>query len=182
MDDLEVLATLQAEAATWTKRNFPNQPAYHPLLGVVEEIGEMLEAKHAGNEAGVRDAFADVIIFVSNLCTHHDLSIARLWSGRFSSFPLLLPTDQPPGKTVVPAFDSLIIAAARVAHHRLKYEQKIRGNSHDHLHKMANALELLLACVDVLMPGVVHVAFKIWREEVQPRNWRSEAKELTAGT
>lgn len=39
--DSGTLKQIQEEAAEWTVRNFPNQPEYHPLLGVIEEIGEL---------------------------------------------------------------------------------------------------------------------------------------------
>lgn len=173
MTDPEMLEILQAEAAAWTLRNFPDQPAYHPLLGMVEELGELLEAVEAANFGAVHDAFADILIFAANLCTHCDLSVATIWENRLDALP---PTHAvaPVSLAPSPAIPALTIAMGKVAHHRLKYEQGIRGNAQDHLNGLANALAHLFVAVDALLPNVVPVAFKVWREEVQPRNWRAD--------
>lgn len=166
MDDIEKLDAMQAEAKEWTKRNFPNQPSYHPLLGMVEELGEFCEAK---NESDVQDALADFMIFTTNFCTHCSLSISALWQQRFTSLP---STDSAPfPAAAMPALQMLHIAVGRIAHHRLKYEQKIRGDRAEHLCRMSDALCLALASVDALLPDVVGVTFRVWREHVQPRNW-----------
>jgi NTP pyrophosphatase (non-canonical NTP hydrolase) len=37
-------ARLQQECAEWVAHNFPNHPNHHPVLGVVEELGELAES------------------------------------------------------------------------------------------------------------------------------------------
>lgn len=37
------LDTIQKEAREWTERNFPNQPWIHPLIGMIEEVGELAD-------------------------------------------------------------------------------------------------------------------------------------------
>lgn len=39
-----MLSKLQSEHATWVDREFPNQPAYLPAIGMVEEAGELCHA------------------------------------------------------------------------------------------------------------------------------------------
>jgi NTP pyrophosphatase (non-canonical NTP hydrolase) len=74
---------LQEQNREWANRNFdPNTPAWQPLLGAVEELGELAHAHlkqaqsirtNEDHEANGRDAVADVIIY---LC---DYSSRRGW-------------------------------------------------------------------------------------------------------
>lgn len=85
----EGLAALQEEHAQWTRRNFPGQTSHQPLLGVIEEVGELAHA-HLKNEQKIRgygdarggdvegrrrtraevsDAIGDIVIYLSGYCT-----------------------------------------------------------------------------------------------------------------
>jgi NTP pyrophosphatase (non-canonical NTP hydrolase) len=75
MFDLE---KFQGEVSEWTRRNFGDQPAYRPLLGAVEEIGELAHA-HLKEEQKIRgtaeelqalakDAVGDVIVYLADYC------------------------------------------------------------------------------------------------------------------
>jgi NTP pyrophosphatase (non-canonical NTP hydrolase) len=73
------LRQLQSEQQAWANHNFPNRKPYYSLLGAVEEIGElshahlkMLEGIRGTREQhheAIRDAVADVVIFLANYCT-----------------------------------------------------------------------------------------------------------------
>ena len=73
------LSRLQAEQREWSERNFGPHPAWHPLLGVVEEVGELAHAflkaeqgirgSREELEAEAKDAVADAVIFLSDFCT-----------------------------------------------------------------------------------------------------------------
>jgi NTP pyrophosphatase (non-canonical NTP hydrolase) len=88
------LKRLQAEIAPWEKHNFGDRPAWHPLLGVLEELGELSHAflkraqgirgtpeKHA---ADIRDACADLIIFLCDFATTEgidlDNAVTETWA------------------------------------------------------------------------------------------------------
>lgn len=73
------LRQLQAEQKQWVEHNFPGREDYYPLLGAVEELGELAHA-HLKQRQGIRgtaeqhaakakDAVADVIIFLADYCT-----------------------------------------------------------------------------------------------------------------
>ena len=72
-----MLKKLQEEQAPWVKKNFGDRPSYWPLLGVVEEVGELCHA-HLKNEQGIRvnedhfenkrDAVADIVIYLADYC------------------------------------------------------------------------------------------------------------------
>lgn len=69
---------LQADVAKWAAHNFPNTPSHRPLLGAMEEIGELSHAhlkmdqcirgSHAEHMAAKSDAVGDTIIYLSHYC------------------------------------------------------------------------------------------------------------------
>ena len=87
------LKTLQEELKPWVLHNFGTRPAYHPLLGAVEEIGELAHA-HLKQEQGIRtdedhdekakDAVADAIIYLADYCNCRgfdmDDIVTKVWN------------------------------------------------------------------------------------------------------
>lgn len=79
------LSELQQKVKQWTSHNFPDTPAYRPLLGIVEEVGELAHA-HLKMEQGIRnikhedkiDAIGDTIIYMADYCNRNgiDLEVA----------------------------------------------------------------------------------------------------------
>jgi len=69
------LRELQAEQVPWVKHNFGDRPSWMPLLGAVEELGELAHA-HLKKAQGIRvsenhtektrDAVADIIIYLAD--------------------------------------------------------------------------------------------------------------------
>lgn len=76
----------QAEQELWVRRNFPGRTCFHPLLGLQEEVGELahhvlkrdqgirLEEDH---DAGIRDAVADIFIYLADFCTAEELDLGE---------------------------------------------------------------------------------------------------------
>lgn len=70
--------TLQSEVGEWSDRNFPGKEAVDPLLGAVEEIGELshafLKAKQGirgtaeEHRLAERDAVADTVVYLADFC------------------------------------------------------------------------------------------------------------------
>jgi len=70
---------MQLEQAEWSKKNFPDSPSYHPLLGVVEEVGELCHAilkleqgirgKPEDHDLAGQDAVGDTLIYLMDFCT-----------------------------------------------------------------------------------------------------------------
>ena len=87
MNDEMTFRDLQEQQVAWVKHNFGERPAYHPLLGAVEELGELAHA-HLKSEQGIRttedhaanakDAVADIIIFLSDYCTAQGYDLQRI--------------------------------------------------------------------------------------------------------
>lgn len=71
------LAQLQNELRPWVQHNFPDRPAHQPLLGVMEELGELAHS-HLKEEQRIRvsenhvrkikDAIGDICIFLADYC------------------------------------------------------------------------------------------------------------------
>jgi len=79
------LHQLQAEVTAWSQRNFPNNKPYHPLLGAMEELGELTHA-HLKLEQGIRgseselkaakiDAIGDIIIYLADYCGRNGINL-----------------------------------------------------------------------------------------------------------
>lgn len=87
------LAMIESHINEWQRRNFPNTPLYRPLLGAMEELGELCHAvlkreqgirgtseQHAD---AVRDALGDVVIFLIHVAAIEGTTLAacieRAW-------------------------------------------------------------------------------------------------------
>lgn len=80
------LKDLQEEMLEWQKHNFPNSAPYIPLLGALEELGELAHA-HIKSEQGIRgtkeehhaakvDAIGDVIIYLVDYCNRFEINLS----------------------------------------------------------------------------------------------------------
>ena len=79
-----MLKKLQKENKEWTEYNFPNKEPWHPLLGVVEEVGELAHA-HLKMVQGIRrneklmdlayDAVGDIIIYLADYCNQMNFDL-----------------------------------------------------------------------------------------------------------
>ena len=75
------------ESITWTQRNFGEHPSWHPLLGIVEEVGELSHA-HLKSEQGIRgsvdehllekiDAIGDIVIYLTDYCNQEGINFEQ---------------------------------------------------------------------------------------------------------
>jgi NTP pyrophosphatase (non-canonical NTP hydrolase) len=79
-DNLDItmnLKQLQDELKPWVLHNFGQRPSYQPLLGALEELGELAHAHlkqeqqirtNEDHEANAKDAIADTIIYLADYC------------------------------------------------------------------------------------------------------------------
>lgn len=88
-DSKLTFAEVQSRARAWQSKNFDihDKTATHNLLGVGEEVGELMHA-HLKGEQGIRhtpeqikamkeNAVGDIIIFLSNYCYAENIDIAK---------------------------------------------------------------------------------------------------------
>lgn len=84
------LDVVQREQKEWSNRNFGPHPAWHPLLGVQEEVGELAHAylkreqqirgSRQQHDADIRDAVADIVIYLCDFCTCEGINLAEVVS------------------------------------------------------------------------------------------------------
>lgn len=87
-DNTLTFKQLQDENAEWQARNFPNSDPYYPLLGIMEEAGELahhhlkqLQGIRGTDEEhieGKRDAIGDITVYLSNYCTLNGLDFQSI--------------------------------------------------------------------------------------------------------
>lgn len=78
------LEQLQSEMQAWANHNFPKAKSYQPLLGAVEELGELAHT-HLKMEQNIRetnnedkwDAIGDIIIYLADYCNKNGIDIAK---------------------------------------------------------------------------------------------------------
>ena len=82
------LGQLQRELKCWVaKQNFKTRHELHPLLGVMEEVGELSHAVLKSRQ-GIRgteqkhrlkmlDAVGDIVIYLADFCTEHGFDFQR---------------------------------------------------------------------------------------------------------
>ena len=81
----EEFEQFQYEHSRWLDRNFPGQRGFEPLLGLVEEVGELSHA-HLKLAQGIRgtrdeliaqkeDAVGDIFIYLISYCCANELSL-----------------------------------------------------------------------------------------------------------
>ena len=79
------LADLQEAHRKWLAHNFPNQTPHQALLGVGEEVGELMHA-HLKMEQGIRgslheqteaaqDAIGDIVIYLASYCNTNGFAL-----------------------------------------------------------------------------------------------------------
>lgn len=79
------LDVVQQEQRAWVGRNFPGRQAYQPLLGAVEELGELAH-HHLKASLGIRgsqeehllaerDAVGDIVLFLADYCSARGFSL-----------------------------------------------------------------------------------------------------------
>jgi len=80
------LHELQAEVSAWSERNFGAQPAWKPLLGVGEEVGELNHAYLKQSQgirmdedhiANMQDAVGDIVIYLADFCHRMDINLGN---------------------------------------------------------------------------------------------------------
>lgn len=81
-----LLSNLQKEQSPWVEHNFGDRPAWMPLLGMMEELGELSHAflKKAQNirkqdyESKQKDAIGDIVIYMSDFCNSQGYNLEEI--------------------------------------------------------------------------------------------------------
>lgn len=120
MKDFQII---QDEQVEWVKHNFPHRETWQPLVGITEELGELLVAWNSLDEEGVKDSCADTMIFICDYLTGMGIKI--------SDIPYSEMFDELMFNRISNNADALLMVLGKLNHHHLKFEQHIRlGEDH----------------------------------------------------
>lgn len=143
------LADLQAAHKTWLAHNFPEQTPHQALLGVGEEVGELmhahlkLEQRIRGDRSlhldEARDAIGDIIIYLASYCNSNgfdlELCLNAAWAEVKSRDWQANAEDGKAGEFTVSAptciCGELFISKDCAVHGNLR----MRGNTIEHDHE-----------------------------------------------
>jgi hypothetical protein len=172
------LRQLQTEQVDWVRHNFSNpetgaeRPSWMPLMGVCEELGELVEAATAGHHSPeFYDGVADAIIFASDYCTAMGWDLQDIWDNGREQY----------GMDTKEHVRVMLVCIGRLQHHYLKTAQGIRGDAATHDREGQVWLGRLLFELAWIAGGdeEVHRHVASTWAVVRQRDWRKNA---TSGT
>jgi len=204
---MKSLEEIQKEVGEWSRENFGEQRSKHntvmyivsnksgvfgsnehplylgslaPLLGIVEEIGELAAATEAGDMAEMKDAVGDILIY---LCDYTSREATELNSDILGlAEDIVTDAEDDPERVRMNPFLGLSQAAGRLCHATLKWHQGIRGFDDPEKYRaardaaIARLLVPLSLYVSIYLPGdsLIKLLNNVWENEVKKRNWRKE--------
>lgn len=163
------LVALQNESAPWVAHNFGNRPSWQPLMGMVEEVAEMLIAE---DEHEVLDGIADFVIFAADYCNAMGWDLHTLFNERFEPRESVLRLSRT---------ETVVYCVGKMQHHYLKDAQNIRGDSAHHHERGRHFLRGALWAIFELFKGMTFDADEsaepflkhvdsVW-QKVRQRDW-----------
>lgn len=85
---MKTIRGIQLKQQEWAKRHFGDCPSYLPLLGIVEEVGELshshlkqsqgIRGDNAKHIADAKDAVGDIVIFLMDYCNRRGWDLQEI--------------------------------------------------------------------------------------------------------
>ena len=151
---------MQEEQIAWSKKNFGEQPAYRPMLGIIEELCELQQAWDDKDKPEIIDAIGDVGIYMLDYCGKRGWSLAEFWAGTDAMY--------------LETFWNVTPSIRKLAHHQLKGEQGIRGGAEVHDAKLRVQLSVVLKRLSLMAEAVGRdfpsIISEVWAK-VRLRDW-----------
>lgn len=144
------------EVGEWSITNFGNQDAIYPFIGLIEEIGELVEAKNIND---IHDSMGDCMIYLGDFIYRHgNIKIDELFEEKLEY-----------------TFKDILISIGHACHAVLKSKQNIRTNE-DHLVELKKALKYMVSTIRSYgTEDISVITLKTW-EIVKKRNWTKNKK------
>ena len=190
MNDLQ---NIQTQIGTWSSRNFKGQVAKHgvlesvamgcmaPLLGLVEESGELAEAT---TKEDALDAFGDIGVYLCDYCSRAGLDL----------FDVVEHTGVDPKHYIGHPTGGITVGVALLCRAHLKQAQGIRGFDDLHtfmtaqhkavaiiwvgLNRCTPSVELTDYVTDILLPVARKVLKRDWVERPNDANDATEVPQV----
>jgi hypothetical protein len=164
------LKQLQDEQRAWVAHNFPGRESWQPLMGIVEEFGELCDAGPIRTE-GQRnpeadDALADIVIFLADYCSAMGWELEAVAMRKRQHWQ----------------YEPLSRHIGKLCHHHLKRHEGIRGDAghHDAQGQLAAAKLWSRLCWKAGGKRVLMKLVKSTWAKVRQRDWRNQC-ESTSG-
>lgn len=163
------LRDLQREVSEWSQKNFGEVPAWMPLLGVCEELGELTAAYAEWDTQldEVADAAADTVVFLANFCGRYDASLSKCAETYGYNMATTADCD-------FVTIADLMAFVGKTQHHFLKQAQGIRNQENHRFEIMVcvgRIYNAVSAVCDYLGMDLIEETQKTWTE-VQKRDWK----------
>jgi NTP pyrophosphatase (non-canonical NTP hydrolase) len=160
----------QNEVATWVEHNFGtiyiSHYPYQPLLGMIEEIGELYEvietlksksAIETREILNIVDAIGDIMVYMADYCNCMQFKLEEI--AHYS----------------IQDNYSFIVVSGKLCHSHLKYEQNIRGNISEHLFQIKINLARVIMQLHIVCRehglNFLDCIFRTW-DVVKKRDWK----------
>ena len=154
-------SAIASGVATWSRQNFNDQKGIEhiaPLLGLVEELGELTEAIEQDRPVDpIHDAVGDIGIYCLDFIARAGLDVMEVWPD-----------------TVVKLPHSPLVYLSRMVHACLKRHQGIRGFDNDVQFKEVLTVntQYFLHAINSRYALTTHTT-NTWNKVVSKRNWVS---------
>lgn len=165
------LHVFQLEVWEWSRKNFGDQLAHRPLLGIVEECSEIIDATERGSRCDVADAVGDTMVYIADYCARRGFELTEI----VHSFDAIASSREGIDDAFEGYVQSLLLHVGRLCHAHLKQEQGIRLTE-DHV---GNAKLELRAIIGIVwsIATLQNIDFEAavastW-EHVSKRNWKA---------
>lgn len=187
------LKQLQEEQKPWVLHNFGEGQPYQPLLGLVEEIGELSGAvdqmegcindtdwSDASEET--KDAIADIVVYMCDYASRIGVDMGDIESDlRAPRTHNVSPSSLEDGQGWEDIHVTILMmlqCIGSISHHHLKSEQGIRGTKEEHRADIVSTLKLLLHEITTLS-NMLEIDFldtvaQVWAE-VKKRDWKKNS-------
>lgn len=160
------LKVLQEEHKPWADSNFGERPSWQPLLGMVEELGELEEAINysevTNSSDAIADAIGDTMVFMADFSTGMGFDLGEIVKDFLTNCEFIQ------GRTYT-------MAVGMLAHSFLKMSQGIRGTREEHETAMKSCLGQLYCCLSDVASyrcnkHIMFIVEETWNV-VKQRNW-----------
>lgn len=164
--------TIQAEQKEWSVNNFGEMKhSYRPLLGIIEELGELNTAIEACRRDEALDAVGDIFIYMCDFCNHKGWDVNAVVANGSDLRVSIDEVDE--GSSIASLPLNLGYVLGGLAHHQLKDEQGIRSeeNHEDSIKKLLGVTVFhMVGICRLLGVDLLDVVSSVW-SKVKHRNW-----------
>lgn len=161
---MKTLNQIQEEIKVWSLKNFGQQDPVLPLLGIIEELGELNIAWRKDDTEIIIDSIGDTIIYMMDFCGRMNYNLEEI--------TIHAAERHPPNRT---EDISVVAILGNLCHGYLKSKQNIRTNE-NHDKTIKNALGDIFFSLAIIsqrnenIPSLAECLNSTW-DKVSKRDW-----------